>query len=46
MNKKQLRDIAIAVLIVFVVTVIVYPLIFNTDPHPKSEPPVQLEVHK
>ncbi len=46
MNHKHLRISAILIFIVFGVTIVVYPLIFGTDPNAKSEPPVQLELHR
>jgi hypothetical protein len=46
MTQKHLRDVAIVILVVFIITVVVYPLIFGTAPHPKNEPPVELELKK
>ncbi|MBX2987849.1 MAG: hypothetical protein KF802_08115 [Bdellovibrionaceae bacterium] len=44
MNQKTIRNVAILIVIVFAVTVIVYPLIFNPDPQGAAEPAVELEV--
>jgi len=46
MSKKHLRDIAILIIVVFGLTVVVYPLIFGTNPRAQGEPPVELELHK
>ena len=46
MNHKKMRDIAIVTAVIFVVTIIVYPLIFGTDAQPKNAPPVELELGK
>ena len=46
MTHKHLRNIAIFIFIVFGLTIVVYPLIFGTNPRGKSEPPVELELQK
>lgn len=46
MSRKKVRDIAIVLVIVFIVTIIVYPLIFGTDPEPQKGPPVELQLDK
>ena len=46
MTHKYLRNIAILIFIVFGITIVVYPLIFGTDPRGKDEPPVELELRK
>lgn len=46
MSKKHLRDVAIIIVIVFAITVIVYPLIFSPDKAPADAPPVELELNK
>ena len=46
MSKLQLRDVAIVLLIVFVVTIFVYPLIFSPDQAQDGQAPVELELGK
>ncbi len=46
MNHKKMRDISIVIVIVFIITIVVYPLIFGTDQQPKDAPPVELELGK
>lgn len=46
MTKKHVRDISLIIIAVLAITIITYPLIFGTDPHPKKEPIVELELHK
>jgi hypothetical protein len=46
MSKKHVRDIAIVIIVVFVATIIVYPLIFGTDVQPADSAPVELEMGK
>ncbi len=46
MTKKHVRNIALVIVVMFAITIVVYPLIFGTDPHPKKEPIVELEIHK
>jgi len=46
MTQKHVRNTAFVIIAVFVITVVIYPLVFGTDPHPKSEPPVELQLHK
>ena len=46
MSSKTLRDIGIVMVIVFALTVIVYPLIFGPDREPKNGPPVELDLGK
>lgn len=41
-----MKQAAVVILIVFVVTIVVYPLIFGTDPQPANQPPVELEIEK
>lgn len=41
-----MRDIAIVIGIVFVITIIVFPLIYGTDPEPQKGPPVELQLDK
>ncbi len=46
MSHKNIRNVALFLILVFAVTIIVYPLIFGTDPHPKAEPPVELQIKR
>ena len=46
MSKKQIRDVAIVMVIVFAVTIVVYPLIFSTDEQQADQPPVEMEINK
>jgi hypothetical protein len=46
MTKKHVRDISLIIIAVFIITIIVYPLIFGTDKEPKNGPPVELELNK
>ncbi len=45
MSKKHLRDIAIAILIIFIATLVAYPLIFGTDRKAAHAPPAEIELH-
>jgi len=46
MSQKLLHRIALIVLAVFLITVVAYPLIFGTDPHPKNQTPVTLKLSR
>ena len=46
MTHKTIRDFALIILVVFALTIVAYPLIFGTDPHPKGEPMVGLGLAK
>ena len=38
MSKKTIRDIAIVMIVIFLVTVVTYPLIFGPEVKSKDEP--------
>ncbi|MBX3021481.1 MAG: hypothetical protein KF799_07355 [Bdellovibrionales bacterium] len=46
MSNKTMRNVAVIIIIVFVATIIAFPLIYGTDPEPANEPPVQLELNQ
>lgn len=41
-----MKKIAVLIVIVFLATIIVYPLIYGTDPEPDAGPPVELKLDK
>ena len=44
MSKRMVRDIAIVILIVFLVTIFVFPEIFGTNQQSPTAPPPELEI--
>jgi hypothetical protein len=42
----KMKTVAIVIAVVLLTTVVVYPLIFGTDPQPADAPPVELELGK
>jgi len=42
-SQKHLRTVAIIILSIFAITIVVYPLIFGTDPQAENQPEVELE---
>lgn len=41
-----MKNVAILIVVVFLATIIVYPLIYGTDPEPNAGPPVELNLDK
>ena len=46
MSKRHVRDIAIVIVIVFLVTIFVFPEIFGTNQQSMETPPPELELTK
>lgn len=46
MSKRMVRDIAIVLVVVFLVTIFVFPQIFGTNEQSNSTPPPELEVNE
>lgn len=46
MNHKLVAKVAIAIVVVFLVTIVVYPLIFNPVEQPAEGQPVELELDR
>jgi hypothetical protein len=44
MSHKFVVKVAAVIAVVFLITVVVYPLIFGTDPEPNQGQPVELEL--
>lgn len=46
MSKRMVRDVAIVILVVFLVTIFVFPEIFGTNQQSQTAPPPELELNK
>lgn len=46
MTKRHVRDISIVIIIVFLVTIFVFPEIFGTNQQSVETPPPELELNK
>lgn len=46
MTKRHVRDIAIVIIVVFLVTILVFPQIYGTNDQSVDTPPPELELNK